>query len=61
MLPSEESNEFPNIEALKDAGVDPNAIIELWPPEQARLEDTIATEQRWAVESVANLRKWIPE
>jgi sugar phosphate isomerase/epimerase len=46
---------------LQAAGVSPNAILELWPPEQAGLEATIALEQQWAVESVSYLRKYIPD
>lgn len=49
------------LDTLDEAGVSPNVILELWPPEEARLEDTIATEQKWAVESVAYLRQYIPE
>lgn len=40
---------------------DYNVIIELWPPEQATLEQTILLEQEWAERSVANLRQYIPE
>jgi sugar phosphate isomerase/epimerase len=49
------------LDTLEGAGVDPNAILELWPPEEKQLEDTIRAEQAWAVESIANLRKYIPE
>jgi 3-oxoisoapionate decarboxylase len=38
-----------------------NVIIELWPPEQANLEDTIAMEQAWAQESVLYLRRYITD
>jgi len=41
-------------------GRDPNAIIELWTPPQATLEETIALEDTWARESVANMRQWLP-
>lgn len=48
-------------EALKASPHDYNVIVELWPPEQPSLEETIALEQRWAQESVAFLRKFIPD
>jgi 3-oxoisoapionate decarboxylase len=38
-----------------------NLIIELWPPEQETLADTIALEQRWAEESVIFLRRYIKD
>ena len=37
-----------------------NVIIELWPPEQASLEDTVRLEQQWAEKSVPYLRQYIP-
>jgi len=46
---------------LRAAGRDPNAILELWPPEQPVLEDTIALEGAWAVESITYLRRLIPD
>jgi sugar phosphate isomerase/epimerase len=49
------------LDLLGDAGVSPNVILELWPPEEARLEDTIATEHKWAMESVAYLRRYIEQ
>jgi len=45
---------------LRKAGADPNAILELWPPEQAHLKATIALEDAWARESISNLRRYIP-
>jgi len=45
--------------ALKASPYDFNVIIELWPPEQATLEQTIALEHAWAAESVANLRRYV--
>jgi sugar phosphate isomerase/epimerase len=48
------------IETLRAAGRDPNAILELWPPEQSALEETIALEDAWAVESILYLRRLIP-
>jgi 3-oxoisoapionate decarboxylase len=46
-------------DTLKASPYDFNVIVELWPPEQPRLEDTIALEQRWAAESVAFLRRYV--
>lgn len=48
-------------ETLKASPFPYNLIIELWPPEQDILADTIALEQRWAVESVTFLRRYIKE
>ena len=42
---------------LRELGRDPNAILELWTPPEAVLEDTIAKEQRWAELSVAYLHE----
>lgn len=49
------------LEVLKDAGRSPNAILELWIPQQTTLEATIAMERAWAGESIAYLRNHIPE
>jgi len=49
------------LETLRAAGADPNAILELWVPEQASLEETIALEHSWAIESLAYLRALIPD
>jgi len=49
------------LETLRAAGADPNAILELWVPQQESLEETIALEQSWAVESIAYLRTLIPD
>lgn len=46
---------------LRAAGADPNAILELWPPEQSHLQQTIALEHAWAKESISNLRRYIPD
>lgn len=48
------------VEQLQQAGADPNAILELWPPQQPELQDTIALEHRWAAQSVQYLRKFLP-
>jgi sugar phosphate isomerase/epimerase len=46
-------------DTLKASPYDFNVIIELWPPEQPNLEDTVILEQQWAEESVSYLRKYI--
>lgn len=46
---------------LRAHGRDPNAIIELWPPEQPTLEETIALERRWVERSVAYMRGLLAE
>ena len=48
-------------DTLKASPYDFNVIIELWPPEQPNLEDTIALEQQWALESVPFLRKYVSQ
>ncbi len=48
-------------ETLKASPYDYNVIIELWPPEQPDLENTIALEQQWATESVSYLRNYIQD
>lgn len=47
------------LEALRAAGRDPNAIIELWTPEAESLEATILREAAWTEKSIANLRPLI--
>jgi sugar phosphate isomerase/epimerase len=49
------------LSTLQASPYDFNVIIELWPPEQPDLEETIALEQAWAVESVPYLRRYIPD
>jgi sugar phosphate isomerase/epimerase len=44
---------------LKSVNADPNAILELWTPEQADIEATVALEQSWARESIRYLRRYI--
>ncbi|MDZ7638057.1 MAG: TIM barrel protein [Bryobacterales bacterium] len=46
---------------LREAGADPNAILELWVPEQPSLEETIALEREWVEQSVETLRRLIAE
>jgi len=49
------------LDTLKASPYDFNVIIELWPPEQASLEDTIRLEQQWAEKSVPYLRQYISQ
>jgi sugar phosphate isomerase/epimerase len=49
------------LDELKISPYDFNVIIELWPPEQPQVEDTIRLEQQWAEESVPYLRQFIKE
>lgn len=49
------------LQSLSSAGTRCNAILELWPPPQASLRETIALEHRWAEESVTYLRSFIKE
>jgi len=49
------------LEACRRSRHDYNVIIELWPPEQKTLDETIALERAWAAESVAFLRRYIPD
>jgi sugar phosphate isomerase/epimerase len=49
------------LEVLRAAGASGNAIVELWPPEQKTIEETIALERAWAVESIPYLRRLIPD
>jgi 3-oxoisoapionate decarboxylase len=46
-------------QTLMASPYDFNVIIELWPPEQPELDETIVLEQTWAEESVPYLRKLI--
>jgi sugar phosphate isomerase/epimerase len=45
---------------LRASRHDFNVIIELWPPEQESVDETAALEHTWAVESVAYLRRYVP-
>lgn len=38
-----------------------NVILELWPPQQATLEETIRLEHAWVAESIAFLRRYVAE
>jgi len=46
---------------LRAARRDFNVILELWPPEQESLEETIVLEARWAEESIPFLRRFVAE
>ncbi|AXC13891.1 hypothetical protein ACPOL_4619 [Acidisarcina polymorpha] len=47
------------IASLRAMRVNANAILELWPPEQSSISETVALEHRWAVESISYLRRYI--
>jgi len=49
------------LKLLEEEGARANAILELWPPEQATPRETIALEQQWALESIGYLRTLIEE
>ena len=49
------------LERLRAARRDVNAILELWTPRDASLEETIGREAAWARASVAYLRRLIPD
>jgi 3-oxoisoapionate decarboxylase len=47
------------LEKLRSHGRDPNAIIELWPSPELDIDQTIAKEREWVVESAQYLRTLI--
>ena len=50
------------LETVRNAALtDFNVILELWPPEQKTLQQTIDLEQAWAVESIRYLRSYITD
>lgn len=49
------------LDLLRAHGRDPNVIIELWPPEQNTLEETIALDCLWIERSVAYMRGLLPD
>ncbi|HYO83169.1 MAG TPA: sugar phosphate isomerase/epimerase family protein [Bryobacteraceae bacterium] len=49
------------LNTLREQDRDCNAILELWPAPDARIEDTIAREEQWTVASVQYLRTLIPQ
>lgn len=49
------------LDRLGEAGRNPNAILELWVPQQETLAETIALEETWVKESISYLRRFIAE
>jgi sugar phosphate isomerase/epimerase len=49
------------LEKLSGTCPESNAILELWPPEQKTLEDTIRLEDAWASQSISYLRRYIAD
>lgn len=49
------------LDTLKAAGARFNVVIELWPPEQPTLAQTIAMEQAWNEESIAHMRRFVQD
>jgi len=47
------------IAELRAAGRDPNLILELWPPPEPTIEESIAKEDAWARESITYLRDFV--
>lgn len=47
--------------ALDKAGARYNVILEVWPPEQPTIEESIALEDKWVRESIPYLRQFIVE
>jgi sugar phosphate isomerase/epimerase len=47
------------LDTLDAAGATYNVILEVWPPEQATLTQTVALENQWVEESIAYLRGFI--
>jgi sugar phosphate isomerase/epimerase len=46
---------------LRTRARDPNAIVELWPPPEPSIAESVAKEENWATESIHYLRQWITE
>jgi sugar phosphate isomerase/epimerase len=49
------------LNTVVSAGASPNVILEVWPPEQKTLQETIALEHAWVAESIPYLRRFIPD
>jgi sugar phosphate isomerase/epimerase len=49
------------LNTLRDAGARFNVILELWPPEQKTLRETIDLEHTWAAESIPYLRQYVKD
>jgi hypothetical protein len=45
---------------LNEMGVNPNAILELWPPPESNIEAAIQREDAWTALSIDYLRTLIP-
>lgn len=54
-------NVFGLLGRLREFGRDPNVILELWPPPQPTLRESMELEEAWARESVRSLREFISE
>lgn len=54
--------DFPGLlTELRARGRNPNAILELWPPPEATIAESVAKEDSWATESIRYLRRYVPE
>jgi sugar phosphate isomerase/epimerase len=49
------------VQRLQQMGRDPNVILELWPPPEGPVIQTIATEHAWAAQSVAFVRQFVAD
>jgi sugar phosphate isomerase/epimerase len=49
------------LDTLDRAGAHYNVILEVWPPEQPTIEQSIALEDKWVRESISYLRQFIVE
>jgi len=49
------------LDTLDRVGAQYNVILEVWPPEQATVEDSIALEDRWVRASIPYLRQFVVE
>jgi len=49
------------LQTLDGAGAKYNVILEVWPPEQPNVEDSIALEDQWVQESIPYLRQLIKD
>jgi sugar phosphate isomerase/epimerase len=48
------------LELLEREGATGNAVLELWVPRRETIEQTVALEHAWAMESIEYLRRFIP-
>lgn len=49
------------LDTLDAAGAEYNVILEVWPPEQKTLAETIALENKWVEESIPYLREFVKD